>query len=109
MHKSEGELSFHFDKTCERPQKFVLSVLSRSAACRCVYPHPSAGGASCADVGVLGPVPAVIGHLQALEVLKLVGGFGQVLSGTLVMYDARTCSFHRFKARLEPRVHLQNK
>jgi len=50
-------------------------------------------------VGVVGPVPAVIGHLQALEVLKLVSGFGEVLNGTLVMYDARTCTFHRFKVR----------
>jgi len=72
----------------------------RGPCYRCAYPNPSAGGggaASCAESGVVGPVPAVIGHLQALEALKIVAGFGEVLSGKLLMYDARSCSFHKFK------------
>jgi len=64
---------------------------------RCVYPNPPLTAASCSDNGVVGPVPAVIGHLEALEALKVLAGFGEVLSGTLVMYDARSCTFHRFK------------
>jgi len=52
---------------------------------RCVYPNPPKTAASCSDNGVMGPVPAVIGNLQSLEALKIIAGFGEVLSGTLVM------------------------
>jgi adenylyltransferase/sulfurtransferase len=51
---------------------------------RCVYPNPGVAP-SCSDSGVVGPVPAVIGNLQALEALKIIAGFGEVLSGTLLM------------------------
>ena len=67
---------------------------------RCVYPKPITGQASapsCSDSGVLGPVPAVIGCLQATETLKVLADFGEVLSNQLVMYDARYCTFHKFK------------
>jgi adenylyltransferase and sulfurtransferase len=64
---------------------------------RCAYPLPPTSAPSCSENGVVGPVPSVIGHLQAIEALKIVAGFGEVLSGTILMYDARSCSFHRFK------------
>ena len=75
---------------------------------RCVYPVPLPAEASraCADSGVLGPVPGVIGCLQATEALKLLMGPSDTdtlesLSGRILMYDARSASFHRFK--LPPR------
>lgn len=75
---------------------------------RCVYPLPLPAEASraCADSGVLGPVPGVIGCLQATEALKILMGFNATdsmdsLSGRMLMYDARSASFHRFK--LAPR------
>ena len=69
---------------------------------RCAYPNPPAAAASCSDSGVVGPVPAVIGNLQSLEALKVIGGFGAVLSEKLIMYDARSTTFHRFIVKKRP-------
>ncbi|KAG5175594.1 hypothetical protein JKP88DRAFT_337718 [Tribonema minus] len=56
---------------------------------RCVFPQPMAheAGRRCSDNGVVGPVTGVIGSLQALETLKVLGGFGTPLSGRLSTYD----------------------
>ena len=57
---------------------------------RCVYrtPAPPSACARCADAGVLGPVPGVIGTLQAVEALKVLSGAGEALRGALLLYDA---------------------
>ena len=57
---------------------------------RCVYrtPAPPSACARCADAGVLGPVPGVIGTLQAVEALKVLSGAGEPLRGKLLLYDA---------------------
>jgi len=57
---------------------------------RCLVPEPPAPGAapSCAEAGVLGVLPGVIGSLQATEALKLLAGIGRSLSGRLLLYDA---------------------
>lgn len=62
---------------------------------RCLYPRPSAtaGCRACADAGVFGPVPGLIGILQATETIKLLTGTGSVLSNRLVMYDALQSTF----------------
>lgn len=62
---------------------------------RCLYPKPNAteGCKSCSDNGVLGPVPGLIGVLQALEVLKVLTGVGTTLHDRLLMYDSLQCSF----------------
>jgi len=68
---------------------------------RCLHPDDPAQGVlpSCAQGGVLGPVASVMGTLQAVEVVKeLVGGFPS-LSGTLVLYDARSCELTRLRVR----------
>lgn len=59
---------------------------------RCLYPEPPAPGdvPSCAEAGVLGVLPGIIGSLQANEVLKIVTGIGDVLSGRLFLVDALT-------------------
>jgi adenylyltransferase and sulfurtransferase len=66
-----------------------------SACYRCLYPNPSiqAGCQSCSDAGVLGPVPGLIGVLQAMETLKLLTGCGTTMEDRLLMYDGATCSF----------------
>lgn len=71
---------------------------------RCLYPHPTPPdlAPSCADAGVLGVLPGVIGLLQAVEAIKLVLGEGQSLAGRLVAYDALTTSFREYKLRRDP-------
>ena len=62
----------------------------RGPCYRCVFPRPPAPGLvpSCAEGGVLGVLPGVIGTLQATEVLKIVLGIGEVLVGRMLVYDA---------------------
>lgn len=57
---------------------------------RCIYPTPPSPNAvpNCSDVGVLGILPAIIGSFQANEVLKIILGIGEVLSGKLLQFDA---------------------
>lgn len=57
---------------------------------RCLFPTPPAPGVvpSCAEAGVLGVLPGVIGTLQATEAIKLLAGIGDPLIGRLLMYDA---------------------
>lgn len=59
---------------------------------RCLFPIPPKPGevANCSDIGVLGVLPGIIGTLQANEVLKMICGIGDLLSGKLLIYDALT-------------------
>lgn len=68
---------------------------------RCLFPIPPPAEAttSCDDGGVLGPVPGVIGVLQATEVIKILSGWGEPLSGTLMIYDAHSTRFRNIKLR----------
>ncbi len=65
---------------------------------RCLFPVPPPPGVvpSCAEGGVLGILPGVMGTLQATEVIKLVLGLGEVASGRLVHYDALALTFSSF-------------
>eukprot|EP00547_Thalassionema_nitzschioides_P016724 CAMPEP_0194251488 /NCGR_PEP_ID=MMETSP0158-20130606/25489_1 /TAXON_ID=33649 /ORGANISM="Thalassionema nitzschioides, Strain L26-B" /LENGTH=655 /DNA_ID=CAMNT_0038988635 /DNA_START=188 /DNA_END=2151 /DNA_ORIENTATION=- len=66
---------------------------------RCLYPKPNAneGCKTCSDNGVLGPVPGLIGILQAIEVLKVITGNGTVMNDRLLMYDSLKCDFVNIK------------
>lgn len=66
---------------------------------RCLYPDPPPPGEvpSCAEGGVLGVLPGVIGSLQALEAIKLILGKGDVLSGRLLLFDALDGEFRELK------------
>ncbi len=57
---------------------------------RCLFPNPPEPGSmpSCSDVGVLGVLPGILGSLQANEVLKLILGIGDILSGKLLLFNA---------------------
>ncbi|MEL6208809.1 MAG: HesA/MoeB/ThiF family protein [Pseudomonadota bacterium] len=70
-----------------------LSVFdpAQGAPCyRCLFPEPAAAGSapSCAEAGVLGPLPGVIGSMMAVEAVKIVTGAGTSLRGQLLIYDA---------------------
>jgi adenylyltransferase/sulfurtransferase len=71
---------------------------------RCMYPEPPDPGSvpSCAEGGVIGVLPGIIGTLQANEVIKLILGFGTPAIGKLTTFDARDLSFKTFKLRADP-------
>jgi sulfur-carrier protein adenylyltransferase/sulfurtransferase len=66
---------------------------------RCLYPEPPEMGAvpSCAEAGVLGALPGIMGSLQASETLKIILGKGHVNSGRLLYFDALTTTFSDLK------------
>lgn len=71
---------------------------------RCLYPEPPPPGLvpSCAEGGVLGILPGVIGLIQATETVKLILGIGQSLIGRLLLYDALNMKFRELKLRKNP-------
>jgi adenylyltransferase/sulfurtransferase len=71
---------------------------------RCLFPEPPPPGLvpSCAEGGVLGVLPGIIGALQANEVVKLVVGVGEPLVGRLVLFDALRLRFRELKLRKDP-------
>ena len=71
---------------------------------RCLYPEPPPHGEvpSCAEGGVLGVLPGMVGVLQATEVVKLLAGIGEPLVGRMVLYDALEMKFRILKLRRNP-------
>lgn len=71
---------------------------------RCLYPEPPPPGMvpSCAEGGVLGVLPGVVGVIQAIEAVKLIVGIGDPLIGRLVSFDALKMKFREFKIRKDP-------
>ncbi|XP_043932101.1 adenylyltransferase and sulfurtransferase MOCS3 isoform X2 [Protopterus annectens] len=68
---------------------------------RCLYPKPPPPETvtNCADGGVLGVVPGIMGCLQALEVLKIASGMGSLLRQQMLIFDALETRFHKIKLR----------
>lgn len=71
---------------------------------RCLYPEPPPPGLvpSCAEGGVLGVLPGVIGVIQATEAIKIILGKGSSLSGRLLLYDAMDMKFRELMLRHDP-------
>ncbi len=71
---------------------------------RCMIPEPPPAelAPSCAEAGVLGVLPGIIGSIQAVEAIKLLLGLGETLTGRLLTYDALEESFRTFKVRRDP-------
>ncbi len=71
---------------------------------RCLYPEPPPPGLvpSCAEGGVLGVLPGIVGAIQAAETLKLIIGRGQPLIGRLLLFDALAMRFRELKLRKNP-------
>jgi molybdopterin/thiamine biosynthesis adenylyltransferase len=72
---------------------------------RCLYPQPPPAeeAPSCAEAGVLGVLPGIMGVLQATEAIKLVLGLGNSLAGRLLVYDALATKFRELKLRRDPK------
>jgi molybdopterin/thiamine biosynthesis adenylyltransferase/rhodanese-related sulfurtransferase len=71
---------------------------------RCLYPEPPPPGLvpSCAEGGVLGVLPGIVGTIQAAETLKLIIGKGEPLIGRLLLFDALAMKFRELKLRKNP-------
>jgi adenylyltransferase/sulfurtransferase len=71
---------------------------------RCLYPEPPPPGLvpSCAEGGVLGVLPGIVGTIQATEAIKLIIGAGETLAGRLLLFDALQMSFRILKLRRDP-------
>jgi sulfur-carrier protein adenylyltransferase/sulfurtransferase len=76
----------------------------RGPCYRCLYPDPPPPGLvpSCAEGGVLGVLPGIIGVIQGIETIKLLLGIGEPLIGRLVLFDALSMSFRELQLRKDP-------
>jgi len=78
---------------------------AREGPCyRCLYPEPPPPGLvpSCAEGGVLGVLPGIVGCIQAMETIKLIIGQGQTLIGRLLVFDALGVKFRELRLRKNP-------
>ncbi len=68
---------------------------------RCLFPTPPPPGSvpSCAEAGVLGALPGLVGSIQAIETMKLLLGIGKPLAGRLLIIDALTMEFREVRLR----------
>ncbi len=78
---------------------------ARGPCYRCLFPEPPPPGSvpSCAEAGVLGILPGIIGTIQTNEALKLILGIGQPLIGRLVLFDALATRFREVRFGKDPR------
>ena len=85
-------------------QASVFLPGKESPCYRCLFPEPPPPGTvpSCAEGGVFGVLPGIIGSIQAVEAIKLVLGVGEPLAGKLVLYDALTNEFTTVRLRWDP-------
>ena len=90
---------FRFDGQCT-----VFAPHLGGPCYRCMFPEPPPPGLvpSCAEGGVLGVLPGIIGVMQAIEAVKLIMGIGEPLLGRLVHFDALKMRFREFKLRRDP-------
>ena len=90
---------FRFDGQCT-----VFAPHLGGPCYRCMFPEPPPPGMvpSCAEGGVLGVLPGIIGVMQAIEAIKLIVGIGDPLMGRLVSFDALKMKFREFKLRKDP-------
>lgn len=91
---------FRFDGQCT-----VFAPHLGGPCYRCMFPEPPPPGMvpSCAEGGVLGVLPGIIGVMQAIEAIKLIVGIGEPLMGRLMHFDALKMQFREFKLRRDPK------
>ena len=75
---------------------------------RCMFPDPPPPGEvpNCAEAGVIGALPGLVGSIQALEVVKLAMGVGETLTSRMLLIDALTMDFREIKIRRNPECKL---
>jgi adenylyltransferase/sulfurtransferase len=83
----------------------ILTVIPREGPCyRCLIPQPPPPGAipSCQEAGVLGAMAGAVGVIQATEIIKLILGKGEVLSGRLLLFEALQMRFEPIEVKRHP-------
>jgi adenylyltransferase/sulfurtransferase len=90
---------YRFDGQCS-----VFAPHLAGGCYRCMLPEPPPPGSvpSCAEGGVLGVLPGLIGVMQAIETIKLIVGIGEPLTGRLLHFDALKLAFKEFRLRRDP-------
>jgi len=85
-------------------QVTVYDTANGGPCYRCLYPDPPPPGEvpSCAEGGVLGVLPGIVGSLQAVEAIKLILEIGTSLNGRALQYDALEAEFREFRVRKDP-------
>ena len=81
---------------------------TRYPSYRCLFPEPPPAGTvpACAEAGILGALPGVLGSMMALEVIREIVGFGEGLVGRLLMMDARSMRFETLSYEWDPGIPL---
>ncbi len=76
----------------------------RGPCYRCLFPEPPAPGSvpSCAEGGVLGVLPGIVGSIQAMETIKLLLGIGEPLIGRLLLFDSLRMTFREMQLQRDP-------
>lgn len=78
----------------------LMTIIPGKTPCyRCLYPMPPENGVlpTCSDSGILGAITGIIGSIQALEVIKILAGVGETVSGRILTFDALTTAFREVK------------
>jgi molybdopterin/thiamine biosynthesis adenylyltransferase len=77
---------------------------TRNPSYRCLFPEPPPAGTvpACAEAGIVGALPGVLGSMMALEVIREIVGFGEGLVGRLLMVDARSMRFETLNYAWDP-------
>ena len=90
----------------KKKKDWLYSKTEKGPNYRDLYPEPPPPGLvpSCAEGGVLGILPGVIGCIQANECIKILLGVGQTLSGRMLAYDALNMKFREFKLQRDPQT-----
>jgi len=85
-------------------QVTVFDTARGSACYQCVFPEPAAAGLapSCAEAGVVGPLPGVIGTMMAVEAIKILSGAGSPLLGQMLIYDAQDAEVRKIALSPKP-------
>lgn len=86
------------------------TIIPKEGHCyRCLYPSLSASGMSCAETGVLGSVPGVMGFIQAAEAYKILTGIGTVLMNKILLYDGLEMEFNVIDLERNPQCPICGK
>ena len=84
-------------------QVSVFNLNSRSPCYQCLFDSSDIGSEqNCSTNGVLSPLLGVIGSMQAIEALKIIGNFGDSLDGRLMIFDSKTVSWNSLKLKKDP-------
>ncbi len=96
----EGQVSVFWANSHEATN----GKLPEGACYRCLYPEPPPPGLvpSCAEGGVLGVLPGVVGTMQAIETIKLITGIGEPMINRLLLFDALKMKFRELKLKKNP-------